>query len=60
MRLIKDNRPVFALKQVLTFFGFMDDKAGGDNGDAERAPGDILRAARFDDVAFRIKPFFSG
>ena len=36
MRLIKNHRTVFPLKQIPTFTGVMDNQAGGDNGDAKR------------------------
>ena len=56
MRLVEDHRAVLAFEQVLAFVRVVEDQAGGDDGDAERAARDVLRTARLDDVALGIDP----
>ena len=56
VRLVEDDGAVLAFKQVLALVGVVEDQAGGDDGDAKWAAGDVLRPAGLDDVALGIDP----
>ena len=56
VRLVQDHGPVLALEQMLALLGVVEDQAGRDDGDLERATGDVFRASRLDDVAVRVEP----
>jgi hypothetical protein len=60
VRFVEYDRSELPLQEETPFVGVMDDQAGRDNGDAERATCDVFRTTGFNDVAMLVHPYFLG
>lgn len=57
VRLVQHQGPVATPQQMSALLGCLEDQPGGDDGDPKGAAGNILRAARLNDVPFEVDPY---